>query len=91
MATKAKSKKKVVAKKSKGAKKTAATSGGRPSSFSGKSLTKLADKNPRREGTHGFKSFSLIKNGMTYEAYLAAGGRRNDLAYDVARKHVKVA
>ena len=60
------------------------------SKFSGKKITKLVKDNPRRKGTHGFKSFSLIKSGMTYEDYLKAGGRRNDLAWDIAHKFVKV-
>jgi hypothetical protein len=64
---------------------------GRSSQFSGKKITKLVKENPRREGTHGLKSFDLIKTGMTYEAFIAAGGRRQDLAYDIAHKFVKVA
>ena len=63
----------------------------RPSQFSGRKLTKLAKDNPRQKGTWGWKSWNLIKNGMTYEDYLKAGGRRNDLAWDVARKRIKVA
>jgi hypothetical protein len=47
------------------------------------------DKTPRREGTHGFKSFALIKNGMSYEAFIAAGGRTKDLAWDIDRKRVE--
>lgn len=39
--------------------------------------------NPRREGTHGHKSYELIKDGMSYEDYIAAGGRNNDLRYDL--------
>lgn len=65
--------------------------GGRTSEFAGKKITKLAKENPRREGTHGHKSFSLIKTGMTYEQYISAGGRRQDLASDVAKGHLKVA
>lgn len=63
---------------------------GRPSQFTNRKLTKLVKDNPRRKGTHGFKSFALIKTGMSYEQYIAAGGRRNDLAWDVAHKYVKV-
>lgn len=60
------------------------------SKFSSKKITKLVKDNPRRKGTWGWKSFNLIKSGMTYEQYLAAGGRRNDLAWDVRHKNVKV-
>jgi hypothetical protein len=84
-------KKKAAKSAKKTAPKKAASTKGRNSSFSGKKITKLSHENPRREGTHGHKSFAAIKNGMTYEAYIAAGGRRNDLAYDVAHKYVKVA
>lgn len=62
----------------------------RPSQFSGRKITKLVKDNPRQKGTHGFRSFALIKNGMTYEQYLAAGGRRNDLAWDLGHRYVKV-
>lgn len=73
----------------KSSKKVAARRG-RASTFSGKRITKLTKENPRRKGTIGFKSFNLIKSGMTYEQYLAAGGRRQDLAWDVDHKYVKV-
>jgi hypothetical protein len=77
----------------KGAKKSAAKSEGkkgRPGQFSGKRITKLVSKNPRREGTSGAASWDLIKSGMTYEAYLAAGGVRRDLEWDLAHDWVKV-
>lgn len=85
MATKKKGKKKAAAKKTGGG-------AGRPSVFAGKAIFKNTEggKNPRREGTAGHKSFALIKNGMTYESYASAGGRRQDLAYDVAKGYVKV-
>jgi hypothetical protein len=63
---------------------------GRKSAFSGKKINKVAKENPRRKGSIGFKSFALIKNGMTYEQYLEAGGRRQDLAFDLTAGHVKL-
>lgn len=60
------------------------------SNKSSKKLYKLVDGNPRREGTHGWKSFSLIKDGMTYEQYKAAGGRNNDLAWDIDHSYVEL-
>ena len=66
------------------------TGAGRTSAFSGKTITRLVDKNPRREGTHGFKSFALIKDGMTYDEYIKKGGRRNDLDWDIKHKYVKL-
>lgn len=67
--------------------------GGSPgprSSFKGKVIKKLVVDNPRREGTHGHRSWELIKNGMTYEAYIEAGGRPNDLKWDLDREWVSV-
>lgn len=81
---------KKAAKKS--AKKAAAEGKrGRTSQFAGKKITKVSKENPRREGTHGHKSFSLITSGMTYESYIEKGGRRNDLEFDVKKGYVKVA
>jgi hypothetical protein len=60
------------------------------SHYSGKKLYRLVDKNPRREGTCGWKSFALIKDGMTYEQYKAAGGRNSDLAWDIAHGFTEV-
>lgn len=60
------------------------------SSKNGKKIFKLVDGNPRREGTHGHKSFALIKDGMTYEQYMQAGGRNNDLGWDIDHKYVEL-
>lgn len=79
------------AAKKKAVKKSENGSTGRPSKFTGKKITKLVKENPRREGSAGFKSFALIQNGMTYEKYIAAGGRRTDLDWSIKHKHVKVA
>jgi hypothetical protein len=51
----------------------------------------VAKANPRREGSHGFKSLAIIitKPGITYAAFLAAGGRNKDLRYDIAQKHAE--
>lgn len=50
--------------------------------LTGKLYLKRKD-NPRKEGTHGWNSWNLIKDGMTVEAYLQAGGRNNDLRWDI--------
>jgi hypothetical protein len=65
---------------------------GRVSSHAGKHIFILTEgkKNPRREGTHGHRSFSLIKEGMLVEDYFTAGGRSNDLAWDIDHKFVEV-
>ena len=84
--------KKTAARKTTGEKTEKSTNGGagRASVYTGKVITKLVDENPRREGTAGHTSFGVIKNGMTYEQYIAKGGRRKDLAWDEAHKYVKV-
>lgn len=51
-------------------------------------LYKLVKKNPRREGTNGYKSFELVRNGMTYRQYVEAGGRNNDLRWDVDKGYI---
>ena len=68
-------------------KKSGAT---KASAFSGKIIRRLVKENPRRKGTHGHKSWNLLKNGMTYEQYIEAGGRRGDLAWDAERKNVEL-
>jgi hypothetical protein len=66
---------------------------GRTSSFKGKKIHLSIDlkANPRREGTHGHKSMEIVinsKNGLTYEEYIAQGGRRQDLAWDLEHGNV---
>lgn len=63
---------------------------GRTSSLAGKTLVKLSAENPRREGTNGWKSWNLISEGMTYEQFIAAGGRRVDLAWDLKAGHLEL-
>jgi hypothetical protein len=47
-------------------------------------IIKDVKRNPRQEGTWGFQSFSLIRSGMTVDKFLAKGGRRKDLRWDLA-------
>lgn len=73
--------------------KTETKKKGRTSVFSGK-VIRLAPEikqNPRREGTNGYKSMQIVmaaKNGLTYEEYIRQGGRRVDLAWDLAHNYV---
>jgi hypothetical protein len=46
-------------------------------------IFRVEKKNPRKEGSHGWNSWNVIKDGMTVADYLAAGGRRSDLAWDI--------
>lgn len=66
-----------------------ATSGKR-SKFTGKRIYKVVSDNPRRKGTHGYNSFELLKDGMSFEEYKAAGGRNNDLQWDLDKGFVEL-
>lgn len=54
-------------------------------------LVKLVDKNPRRDGTIGHKTFSIIKNGMTVEQVQEKGGRLKDIHWDLNKGYLKLA
>ena len=59
----------------------------------GKFLKKLVDKNPRKEATHGFHSMGILINydePVSYETYLAEGGRPQDLRHDWNKGHVEI-
>jgi len=63
------------------------------SRFSGKVLRVTVKDNPRRPGTHGYRSFEILRahpEGMIYEDYIAAGGRTNDLQWDIDRNWATV-
>lgn len=91
MATKKAAAKKATPTKKVAAKKEVSAASGRTSNFAGKKITKVTKDNPRREGTLGHASFALITSGMTYEKFIELGGRNKDLAFDVAKGHLKVA
>lgn len=55
-----------------------------------KKIYKLVTANPRKAGTFGHKSFSLIISGMTINAYREKGGRMNDLRWDLDHKYVEL-
>jgi hypothetical protein len=42
-------------------------------------------KNPKREGSAGYKRFGLYKTGMTIREFLLAGGKTIDLDWDRER------
>jgi hypothetical protein len=46
-------------------------------------ITLLTKENPKRPGSSCYTRFTYYKTGMTVEAYLAAGGTRADIAWDV--------
>ena len=57
--------------------------------YADKYLYKKVDTNPRREGTHGHRSFELLKDGMTGQEAQKAGVRSNDLDWDVKHGFVE--
>lgn len=64
---------------------------GPKSKFDGKKIYKKQKENPRRKKSGwGYKSWDIMKDGMTYEEFRLAGGRTEDLAWDVKHKHVEV-
>ena len=54
--------------------------------FPAKGLT----ENPRREGGFGYKAMDVVLRnpGITYEEYVVCGGRKQDLAWDLAKGNV---
>ena len=55
----------------------------------------VVDKNPRREGTLGWRSYNIILNHnsdeeLTVAKYLELGGRMNDLLWDVKRDRLQL-
>ncbi len=66
---------------------------GRVSKFSGKTLTpspEVANANPRKAGSHGWHSLEIVRSnpGLTWEAFKEAGGRGNDLDWDISKGNV---
>lgn len=66
---------------------------GRKAGFEGKMIKCLVEKNPRRQNTHGFHSMGILINAgepVSYESYIAQGGRRQDLAWDINKGYAEV-
>ena len=66
---------------------------GRNSGFEGKMIKCLVEKNPRRQNTHGFHSMGILINAgepVSYESYIAQGGRRQDLAWDIQKGYAEI-
>ena len=67
---------------------------GRKSQFVGKILRTTLTENPRRNGTHGHRSMEIImkagKEGIAHSAFIEAGGRNNDLGWDIGRERVEM-
>lgn len=53
-------------------------------------ITLLVTKNPKKAGSKAHARYALYKNGMTVSQFLAAGGSRKDLTWDVEHKHIEI-
>ena len=66
----------------------------RNSGYGGHIFVALCSENPRRPGSHGFNSMEIIidagKEGISYEDFIVAGGRRQDLAWDLKHDNVEM-
>jgi hypothetical protein len=64
----------------------------RQSQFSGRKIVTKLKENPRRADTFGHASFEIVlaagAKGISYEDYRAAGGRPNDLQWDLDHDYV---
>lgn len=90
--TEKKAKEKVA--KEKVAKEKSEGSGSKPgvrSEFSGKRLYPTVKENPRREGSHGWKSFEIVLNekGVLLEEAVEKGGRLVDYRWDIAKGYIE--
>jgi hypothetical protein len=67
---------------------------GRKTVFEGHIIKSTKAENPRRAGTNGHKSMAIIlafgDKGVSYADFIAAGGRRVDLAWDLDKGNVTV-
>lgn len=65
---------------------------GRTSAFAGKHLRAAVGSNPRRPGSHGYRSLQIIIDnpGISTEDFVKSGGRLVDLAWDYQRDRVVV-
>lgn len=67
--------------------------GAKTDQYIGKLIRPLVKENPRRVGSHGFRSMKIIldkPDGISVEAFLASGGRMKDLSWDLKFKHVVI-
>lgn len=64
----------------------------KPDEYAGKKIYLVGKENPRREGTHGHRSMEVVRNkpGVTFEDYIAGGGRRVDLKGSIELKQVEL-
>ena len=76
------------AKKAAAAAEPAGTRGRAPNISGDAVITLVAKENPKRGGAA--ERFALYKNGMTVDQYIAAGGKRADVNWDMSMDFIKV-
>lgn len=59
-------------------------------SYDGLKITAIVPVNPKKLGTGSFKKFALYKEGMTPAEFIAAGGTKADVKYDVEHGFIKL-
>lgn len=64
--------------------------GGKREANGQRTITVMAQNNPKREGTAAHARFNLYKTGMTVEAFLAAGGTRADVNHDSSHGFIRL-
>lgn len=71
-------------------KKTTSRPGRKPEYSDNDLIATVVDENPKKVGSAAHERFSLYKKGMKVGEYLAAGGNRADLAWDVEHKYITI-
>ena len=62
---------------------------GKTSRLTGQYLYRKRKTNPRRPGSHSHAMWEKMKDGMTYEDYLAMGGKPVDLLYEIKNGRIE--
>jgi len=85
--------KKSLAKAKTGKVAAAANGSGKRAAANQQMMFVVAEENPRREGTNGWRSFEIVrkagKKGLTIEAFLSGGGRMIDARWDEGKGNIK--
>lgn len=78
------------AKEEKPKKEAAAKEPGERALHLAKKIKILSKDNPRREGSHGFKTFAIYKNGMTVAEALEKGAEAGYIHADANRGYISL-
>ena len=56
----------------------------------GRVIVLLVDTNPKQPRSKSYSRFALYATGMTVSEYVAIGGHRSDIPFDVSRGYIRV-